>query len=286
MAGTKVVVATPAFGEIFYTPYVQSLVRFQSAAHKRNWTIQHMAMSYAHINESRNALITHWYDKTDASHLLFVDADMGFAPQLIFDMVALNKPVVGVIYTKCQVDLHRLTTLAAKGEPPERAIARAHDFIIRPLRRRPPRRLNGFVEVAGCGTGIMLIQRTTIATMLKTLPGISDATTSNASPLAAGLDRMIRVFDNITVDDTLLVNDFAFCHRWQVLCKGELWARADQSVTHIGLHKFSASYADAAGPRISVKPGPLLTKIARGQALRPGDGKSGARPQKGKPAGT
>lgn len=261
MANTKIALATPAAGEIFYTPYVQSLVRFQAAAHKRNWTIQHMTMSYAYLNETRNALITQWYDKSDASHLLFVDADMGFEPQLIFDMVALNKPVVGVVYTKRHVDLDRLTTLAAKGEPPERAIARAHDFIVRPLRDRKPRRLKGFMEVAGCGTGIMLIQRATITTMLKMLPDISDATFSKVSPLAAGLDRMIRVFDNITVDGTLLFEDFAFCHRWQVLCKGELWARIDQSVTHIGLHRFNASYADATGPRITVMQGGPPVKV-------------------------
>ena len=110
------------------------------------------------------------------------------------------------------------------------------------------------MEVAGCGTGIMLIKREAIATMLKTLPGISDTKAKTTSPLAAGLDRLIRAFDNIEVDGVPLMDDFAFCHRWHVLCKGEIWARADQSVTHIGLHKFAASYMDAGGggPRITV----------------------------------
>ena len=253
MANPTIIVATPVFGDVFYTPYVQSLLRLQRAARERQWAVHHMTVSYAHINESRNYLITNWYDKTEASHLLFVDADMGFDPRLIFDMVALDKPVTGVIYTKRQVDLKRLAELAAK-EPADRAIARAHDFIIRPVRGRAPRRLGGFIEVEGCGTGIMLIQRAAIATMLKTLPEISDPTATNASPLGAGLDRMIRVFDNITVDRKLLVNDFAFCHRWRTLCQGELWARADQAVTHIGLHKYGARYTDAGmgGPRVSV----------------------------------
>lgn len=286
MAATSITVATPAFGEIFYTPYVQSLVRFQNAAHQRNWAIRHMAMSYAHINESRNALLTRWYDKSDSSHLLFVDADMGFEPQLIFDMVAFDKPVVGVIYTKRQLDLQKLAMLAGKGEKPDRAIARAHDFIVRPLRGRQPRRIRGFIEVAGCGTGVMLIQRAAIATMLKMLPDISDATAKIASPLAAGLDRMIRAFDNITVDGALLVNDFAFCHRWQALCKGELWARADQAVTHIGLHKFGARYSDVVGgPRVTVVKSPPIKFPGKAGAVPKIVSGRLTVPPKGKPAG-
>src|SRR5262245_51620473 len=174
MADIKLAVATPAFGEMFYTPYVQSLLRLQRALERRNWTMRHMAISYAYVGEARNALMTHWYDKGDATHLLFVDADMGFEPQLIFDMIELDKPVVGVIYTKRQIDLKRLTVSAAKGEKADVAIARAHDFIVRPLRGRPPRRVKGFMEVAACGTGIMLIQRAAIATMLNALPELSD----------------------------------------------------------------------------------------------------------------
>ncbi|HET7847983.1 MAG TPA: hypothetical protein VFL51_02875 [Pseudolabrys sp.] len=277
MTKINITVATPAFGEMFYTPYVQSVLRLQRALHQRSFTMSHASASYAHINEARNYLLTRWYDKSDASHLLFVDADMGFEPQLILDMLAFDKPVIGVVYTKRQIDLKRLAEAAAKGERPERAIARAHDFIVRPLRGRAPRRIKGFQEVAGCGTGIMLIKREAIATMLKTLPEISEPTAGRASPLTAGLERMIRVFDNLAVNGALLVNDFAFCHRWQALCKGELWARVDQQVTHIGLHRFGARYSDAGdGPRMSiVKDLPL--KLVRSRTSGAGAAKPAAK---------
>ena len=180
---TSIIVATPAFGDVFYTPYVQSLLRLERAVHKRKWTMRHNVVSYAHINEARNYLLTHWYDKTHATHLLFVDADMGFEPQLIFDMVALDKPVTGVIYTKRLMNLKRLAA-AAKTEPSAYAIAQAHDFIIRPVRGRPPRKAGGFIEVEGCGTGVMLIQRAAVTTMLKMLPEISVPKTTLTSPLS------------------------------------------------------------------------------------------------------
>src|SRR5262245_40726300 len=247
MPETKIVVATPAHGEIFYTPYVQSVLRLQRAMTQHGWSMRHATVSYAYVAEARNYLLTHWFDKTDATHLLFVDADMGFEPQLVLDMVAFDKPITGVIYTKRQMDLKRLAAAAARNQPPARATAQAHDFIIRPVRGRRPNKSGGFIEVEGCGTGIMLIKREAIATMLARLPEIDVPRTRMSSPLSGGLGRMIRAFDNITVDRTLLLDDFAFCHRWHVLCKGEIWARADQAVTHVGLHKFGASYDSRGG---------------------------------------
>jgi hypothetical protein len=219
---------------------------------------------------------------------------MGFEPQLITDMIALDKPVTGVIYTKRQIDLKRLAESAAKGEKPERAIARAHDFIIRPVRGRAPRRMKGFAEVEACGTGIMLIKRETITAMLKALPEINDTKAPKNSPLAAGLTRLIRAFDTIVVDGAQLMDDFAFCHRWRVLCKGEVWANTSHAVTHIGMHKFGASY-DAGGfggLRIISKDLPLkaaFEKTAANGKSRPGPkvvtGRIATAPPKGKPAG-
>jgi hypothetical protein len=258
MANIKITVATPAFGEMYYAPYVQSLLRLQAAAYHHKWSMHHATVSYAFVADARNYLLTSWYDKTDSTHLLFVDADMGFEPQLILDMVAFDKPVAGVIYTRRQIDLKKLVALAAKGETAERAIASAHDFILRPLRGRQPRQIKGFLEVEGCGTGIMLIKRAAIETMLKTLPGINDTKPKKTAPaLAAGLNRLIRAFDVIEVDGVPLIDDYAFCYRWQGLCKGELWARFDRSVTHVGLHRFGGRYADAEAvvPRVTVSLG-------------------------------
>jgi hypothetical protein len=79
-----------------------------------------------------------------------------------------------------------------------------------------------FIEVEGCGAGILLIKRSCIETMLQTLPEISDAKAKTASPLAKHLDRLIRAFDALYVDGLRLSEDFSFCHRWRHGCKGEV----------------------------------------------------------------
>lgn len=265
---TKICVATPAYGETVYTAYLQSLLRLQRALIRRGDQMQHVAISFAEVSEARNFLLTYWFDKTDASHILFVDADMGFDPQLVLEMLAFDKPVVGAIYPRRQVDLQRVAEAAAKGEPPARAIARAHDFIIRPVRGRAPRRDKGFIEVEGCGAGLLLVSRGCIEEMLKKRPLLSDRAAKKNSPLAKDLDRLIRAFDPVTVEGARLSEDFSFCHRWQAQCGGEIWARADKAVTHIGPHRFEARYADAAGPRVQVVTKPIALHVG-GEA---GDG--------------
>jgi hypothetical protein len=240
----KITIATPAFGEVFYTPYVQSLFRLMRAFQQRRWESTFGSIAYADIAESRNFLLTHWFDKTDATHLLFIDADMGFPAQLVLDMVEFGQPLVGVVYPKRQIDIERIAEAVAAGEPARRAIARGHDYIIRKKRGlsiSSPRK--GFMQVDGCGAGVFLVARTAIETMLKKLPEINDTRAKTSSPLAANLDRLIRAFEPVRVDGALLSEDFSFCHRWK-LCGGEVWVNTAHPVEHIGLHRFSGNYAD------------------------------------------
>ena len=267
---TKILVATPAYGEMFYTPYVSSVIRLQRLMTRNKWDMTFASIAYADITESRNFLLTHWYDKTDATHLLFIDADMGYDPKLVADMVGLRKPMVGVIAPRRQIDLNRLAALAAKGEKAERAIARSHDFLVRPVQRvGKPRIVNGFMEVEGCGAGIMLIERACVKTMLEKLPELSDASAKKTSPLAKNLDRLIRAFEPLTVKGARLSEDYSFCHRWRTSCGGEVWANISHPITHVGLHRYAGRYQDAMprGPRIVI--GNMPGKAAAAGAAKP-----------------
>lgn len=248
---TKILVATPAYGEMFYTPYVRSIIQLQRTMGRRNWELTFISTSYADIVESRNFLLTHWYDKTDATHLLFIDADMGYDAKLVEDMILLDKPVVGVVYPKRQIDLERLAKLATEGQPFERARAQAHDFIVRRKSKTAQVDAKGFMSVDGCGTGLLLIKRDCITEMLGKMPDLTDLAAPKSSPIAKSLDRFIRAFDPAVVDGGRLSEDFSFCHRWRQ-CGGEIWANVTHEITHVGLHRFTARYQAARGPSINL----------------------------------
>lgn len=248
---TKITIATPAFGEIFYSSYVRSLFRLTQAFAHRGWKSTFSSISYSDIVESRNYLLTHWFDKTDSTHLLFLDADMGYPAELILEMVDLGEPVVGAVYPKRQIDLGRMTKLVADGETPARAIARSHDYIVRRNRGTEVRRKKGFITVDGCGTGIMLISRPAVAAMLATIPDLSDTEGAKGSPLATDLDRMIRAFEPVRTGGKLLSEDFSFCHRWREQCGGSIWVNTAHEIEHVGVHRFKARYDDR-GPQVRV----------------------------------
>ena len=238
---TNLFIATPAYGEVFYSVYVRSLYRLQQALNERGHRSQYTSLSFSDIAESRNALLTHWFDRSDATHILFVDADMGYDPELILDMVVFDQPVVGVAAPQRKLDLERLAQLAGEGVPAKRAIAGAQEFAVK-LPGIGSR--DGFKRVEACGAGILLIRRDCIETMLGKLPELSDETAPHTSPLGAGLARMILAFDPIRLEQARFSEDYAFCYRWRRRCGGEIWINVEHEVTHIGLHKFRGRYSD------------------------------------------
>jgi len=258
---TKICIATPAFGEVFYTPYVQSMFRLMHAFQQRNWGSSFASIAYADIAESRNFLLTRWFDKSDATHLLFIDADMGFPAELVLDMVDFGQPVTGVVYPKRQIDIEKIVAATAAGEPLKRAIAKGHDYIVRKKRglsiSTPAK---GFMQADGCGAGVFLIARSAIETMIKKMPAIVDTKAKANSPLAAKLDRLIRAFEPIRVNGALLSEDFSFCHRWNQ-CGGQVWVNTNHTIEHIGLHRFRGSYSDRV-PGIADSPAQIRVKEA------------------------
>jgi hypothetical protein len=238
-------IATPAYGEIFYAPYLHSVLALAKLAHREKWDFVFETISYAEVSEARNFLVTRFFDKTDATHLLFIDADMGFPAKLISDMLGLAKPVVGVVAPKRQIDLSRVADLARSEPDTGRAVARAHEFVVRRLAATRPAQ-DGFIEVEACGAGILLIERSCVAALLRRAPGLSDEAGNGRTPLTKDLPRLIRAFDPLArADGARLSEDFAFCHRWRSLCGGEVWASTAHQITHVGLHHFAARYSEA-----------------------------------------
>ena len=62
-------IATPAYGEVFYAPYVHSVFALSKIAQRNKWEVTFESVSYAEISEARNYLLTRFFDKTDAKSI-------------------------------------------------------------------------------------------------------------------------------------------------------------------------------------------------------------------------
>ena len=78
----NIAIATPAYKGEFSTAYVRSLFMLVTAAPAMGLRFSFSDFDYSDIVTSRNYLLSNFfYNMTNCSHLLFIDADMGLPKQ-------------------------------------------------------------------------------------------------------------------------------------------------------------------------------------------------------------
>lgn len=226
MKRPSVMICIPAYGQQVAAQTMESvysLAQFLTINGVRN---QLSWYSAADIVEVRNLFITTWYDcYPQFSHMLFIDADMGFSAHMVRDMLKFDKPLVGTFYAKRQM---KPTVVGAPLDP---------DVSYHDMRE-------GHVRANYVGGGVMLIRRDVVKTMLEEIPEAVDKLPSFiAASTDAPLKRFLRLFDCILEGDRRLSEDVSFCIRWREYCKGEIWANVDYQVDHVGPFNFHMRYA-------------------------------------------
>lgn len=243
----KVFLALPAYGQQVLSPTVSSLVSLTRTLMVHDHWGGFGTLSYPDIVEIRNIMTTIWYDRIQSSHLLFIDADMAFQPELIMDMIRFNQPLVGALCPK-------------KKQPIEFA-GRA--------KVGNARLVNGFMEVSGIGGAIMLISRDVVTAMLQKWPELSDTKTVQNHAAKGildenGVNRLIKVFNKLHIDGEEFSEDLSFCHRW-TQCGGEVWANITHTVGHVGLFEYAGNYYEQIKDRITPSqaepPSPAMADI-------------------------
>jgi len=191
--------------------------------HAKGHSVAITTSSSPDIAEVRNVALTHWYDGMKmSSHLLMIDADMGFPPELIVDMLALNEPMVGAIYPKKSLEVE----WAASGWGKDtNAGGKGH-----------------FLKVRGLGMGCFLIRRDAIDRMVAELPDIIDTSFDADGAAQHPEGRLLRAFDPMRNEaGHRMSEDISFCHRWCSI-GGEVWGAGGYEMEHVGMHSFKQCY--------------------------------------------
>jgi hypothetical protein len=227
----SVFIFVPAYGEMMWSGTFVSLFTVQAALAQRGVGGLAATLAHSDIVELRNMATTLWYDAVGTSHMLQVDADMGFDADLVLDMLALDEPLVGAIYRQ----RNEKVAWAGSGLP-------------RPDRPFPSGRVRDgkFLDVEGFGMGVSLIRRDCITAMLEKWPEMSDENIegSQAKELleARGIKRLIRCFDPMYVKGRgRLSEDISFCIRHR-LAGGKVWASIAHDIEHFGKKAYRGSF--------------------------------------------
>ena len=234
-------IATPTYGGSIKTDCHLSLMKLVTWLHAQRINYVPICMDVNGISTVRNFYGSLIYQEKQFTHLLFIDNDMVFQPELVGRLFKADKPMIGCICPKRSIALDQFYA-AAKTEPYDVALARATSFTIPD--DTEPTALHfekGIGRIKNIGMAATLIKRSVFARMVST-----GKLRSEIEPEAArfGLTGpLYGFFDEMLVDGKLNNEDWSFCERWQLLCGGETWAIYDAEIGHIGSFTYRANFA-------------------------------------------
>jgi len=92
-------VATPCYGGLVTQRYMQSICALLAYGNAHGLSVGVELLGYdSLIPRARNTLVTTFLDQPAATHLMFIDADIGFDPADVGRMLLFDKEVVAGMY--------------------------------------------------------------------------------------------------------------------------------------------------------------------------------------------
>ncbi len=239
----SLMVATPCYGGQVTTAYANSLLRLQTACRARAIDFEWLMLNGdALITRARADLVAHFLDRPHTTHLLFIDADIGFEPEQAFRLLDFDVDVAAAAYPAKRIDWERVREAVAAGLPELQSTALEYVFEVEDPRRIAAR--GGFAKVRYAGTGFLMIRRAVLAALCAAHPQLRYRRTSSTSdPLGQSPNRFA-LFDCMidAASGVYLSEDYAFCRRWTDL-GGEIWVDVESKLTHVGPMAFVGSFA-------------------------------------------
>jgi len=230
-ARPHVMVATPCYGGNVTNYYALSAIKLQKACLERGIELSfRMLGGDALITRARGNLAMEFLAEPTATHLLFIDADIGFKAEQVFALLDADKDVVSAVYPMKIVNWDRIEARVASGRPlvPAATMSYAVEFLD-PAAITP---VNGLAPVRSVGTGFMLIRRSVFARMAAGYPELKFR--GFGQPTPQDTERW-SFFESMIDPETgsYLSEDYAFCKRWRAL-GGEIWIHLESRLSHVG----------------------------------------------------
>jgi hypothetical protein len=220
----RLMIATPCYGGQVTSHYLQSIVRLTRLATQIDLKFTLFSVdNESLITRARNRCV-HTFLESDATHLMFVDADIGFSPFDVFRMLLHDEDIVVASYPKKGLDWEALVDRKVDSVLEARAITIQHVVNV-------ASELEGssLLEVLDAGTGFMVIKREVIDRMIEANPEWA------YGHEAGGVWHAI--FDCEIDDGRYLSEDYTFCRRWQRL-GGKILLDPEIILTHTGSYTF------------------------------------------------
>ena len=211
---TKVHIAMPCYGGMLTESTFMSFIKWANTARQLgiDWTLETM-VNESLISRARNTLTAKFLDMPDATHLFFVDADIGWEPWHLLVLLNRDVDVIGGLYPMKTMPIKWVVNGFEGAE--EGA--------------------DGLQEVSKAGTGFLLMKKHVFDKM-KTHPAVKQY--KNDIGLDPKFDQHLKTyFDTAVRQNRYYSEDWTFCENWRDM-GGRIWVDKRVLLRHSGSYVF------------------------------------------------
>ena len=211
---TKVHIAMPCYGGMLTESTFMSFIKWANTARQLNidWTLETM-VNESLISRARNTLTAKFLDMPDATHLFFVDADIGWEPWHLLVLLNRDVDVIGGLYPMKTMPIKWVVNgFEGAEEGPD-----------------------GLQEVSKAGTGFLLMKKH-VFEKLKSHPAVKQY--KNDIGLDPKYDQHLKTyFDTAVRQNRYYSEDWTFCENWRDM-GGKIWMDKRVLLRHSGSYVF------------------------------------------------
>jgi hypothetical protein len=217
---TRVHICMPCYGGMLTESTFMSYIKWSNTARQLgiDWTMETMT-NESLISRARNTLTAKFLHNKDSTHLMFIDADIGFEPWHLLVLLNRDVDVIGGLYPMKSLPVKWCVNgFEGAEEGPD-----------------------GLQEVSKTGTGFLLIKRHVFEKLNEhpaTKPFMNDI------GLPAELNPYMKTyFDTAVRENRYYSEDWTFCENWRDL-GGKVWVDKRVLLKHTGTYVFDYQAQD------------------------------------------
>jgi hypothetical protein len=251
----RLFVAVPMYGGQCAGMFTKSIADLSSLCTRYQIQLQlYFLFNESLITRARNYCADEFM-RSNATHLMFIDSDIGFDPNDVIALLALSTEdsdydVIGGPYPKKCISWEKIKQAVDKGvadDDPSNLEKYVGDYVFNPKNGQNEIPIGQPVEVREIGTGFMLIKRKTFEEYGRAFPEQSYKPDHIRTAAFDGSREIMAYFDCIIDPESkrYLSEDYMFCYNVQKIGM-KVWFCPWMKLQHVGTYVFSGSLADLA----------------------------------------
>jgi hypothetical protein len=220
---TRVHICMPCYGGMMTEQTFMSFIKWGNTCRQLgiDWTVETMT-NESLISRARNTLTAKFLNTPESTHLMFIDADIGWEPWHLLVMINARKDVIGGLYPMKSLPVK----WCVNGIPGKEEGTPEQPHL---------------VEVSKTGTGFLLIKRD-VFEKLNQHPATRPF--NNDIGLPEELNPYMKTyFDTAVRENRYYSEDWTFCENWRDL-GGEVFVDKRVLLRHVGTYVFDGQTQD------------------------------------------